>query len=405
MKQIILKPKREQAVLRRHPWVFSGGVAGKSDAAEEGERVAVLDHGGRRLATGHFQEGSIRVRIFHFGADEPAEDFWDQKLGAALRLRRRLGFGLSKETTCYRLVHGEGDDLPGLIVDIYGDTAVVQCHTQGMYTELPAITAALFGLAELKTAHVYDRSSRSLPDRFTALAEDGFLDRTGELLDDQSSQEELPTVRENGLPFLVDLIEGQKTGFFLDQRDNRALLGQYAAGAERVLNTFCYTGGFSTYALAAGAKKVVSVDLSERAIELTDRNVALLPDGAAARHESVVADVGKYLREQEAEQYDIVIVDPPAFAKSRKRSHNAVQAYKRLNASAMRLVRPGGLLFTFSCSQVVGRELFENTIVAAGLEAERPGRVLHRLGQGPDHPVNLYHPEGSYLKGLVVLVG
>lgn len=391
METITLKGPRVVAVERRHPWVFSGAIARMSAQPAEGDRVAVCTPDGRVLGYGHYQEGSIRVRLIDFGEAPPAAGFWRGRLAEALDVRRQLGLASGEETTAYRLVHAEGDGLPGLIIDVYGGTAVVQCHSWGMYREREAISAALREVYGDGLEAVYLKSATTLPQRFRAEAEDGYL----------YGQAPGNRVRENGRDFLVDWEGGQKTGFFLDQRDNRALLARYAPG-RTVLNTFCYTGGFSVYALAAGASRVDSVDVSAPAMEMTARNVALT--GRETDHQGHTADMMAYLREQER-TWDIVVVDPPAFAKTVAKRHNGVQGYKRLNAAALQRVRPGGLLFTFSCSQVVDRELFYNTIVAAGLEVGRPVRVLHHLTQGADHPVSLFHPEGAYLKGLVLRVG
>jgi 23S rRNA (cytosine1962-C5)-methyltransferase len=335
------------------------------------------------------------VRILQLGVTELPVDFWQTRLERAKNLRQELQL-LRTDNTAYRLIHGAGDDLPGLIIDIYGTVAVVQCHSNGMFREREAIATALREVYGDQLSLIYNKSGSSLSKTFVTDAPlAGAL--FGEL------PEEGLIIKENGNRFSIDFRDGQKTGFFLDQRDNRALLGKYAAG-KKVLNTFCYTGGFSVYALAAGAQSVTSVDLSAAAMEITDANVALLGAEATQKHQSVTADVLEYLKEED-QQYDIVVVDPPAYAKNKNRRHKAVQAYKRLNARAMQTLRPGGLLFTFSCSQVVDRELFGNTIVAAGLESGRPCSILHTLSQGVDHPTNLFHPEGSYLKGLVVRVG
>jgi 23S rRNA (cytosine1962-C5)-methyltransferase len=394
MKQVILSAKKEGAVLRRHPWVFSGAIAREDAGIADGERVAVLGADGGQLAVGHYQSGSIRVRLFYNGAEAPPADLWEQKLGEALRVRRNIGLANAADTNAYRLVHGEGDGLPGLIIDVYGGTAVLQCHSIGMHAEREALARALQVIYADKLKAVYDKSRESLPARYAATAQDGYLWGDAETAGSE--------VKEYGCRFRIDWEGGQKTGFFLDQRENRQLLSHYAPG-RRVLNTFCYSGGFSIYALQAGAAHVDSVDVSAKATALVAENSALNgiePD----RHGIYTQEVNAFLRQHEAAPYDIVIVDPPAFAKTLDKRHNAVQGYKRLNALAMQRVAPGGLLFTFSCSQVVDRALFYNTIVAAGLEAGRQMRVLHHLSQGPDHPVSLFHPEGEYLKGLVLMI-
>lgn len=388
-KSVKLKSGKEVFVKRQHPWVFSGAIA-KTDAdIAEGERIAVLDHHGQRLATGHYQEGSIRVRIIQHGDRIPAADFWQTALQRAYHTRQLLGLTDSETTNAYRLVHGAGDLLPGLVIDIYGSIAVIQCHSWGMYNERASIADALKAIYGDKLSSIYLKANKTLPKRFDEKASDVLL----------FGEEVEQTVLENGHRFEINVATGQKTGFFLDQRDNRQLLATYAKG-KRILNTFCYTGGFSIYALAAGANWVDSVDVSAKAMALTAANVALHPE-TAANHQGHTSEVMPFLKEQEG-AYDIVVVDPPAYAKSFNKRHQAVQGYKRLNAQAIQAVKPGGLLFTFSCSQVVDRQLFQDTIVAAGLEAGRSARVLHQLTQGADHPVNLFHPEGSYLKGLVV---
>ena len=390
---VTLKKGREGALRRFSPWLFSGAVAREDPHVADGDTVRVIDAAGGTVGYGHYQAGSIRVRMLQFGDGDVVADLLPQRLRAALDLRQQLGLADDPLTDAYRLVHAAGDGLPGLVVDRYGPVAVVQCHSIGMHRERQLIADTLLASLDAITS-VYDKSAAVLPERYANAIADGVLagDPVGEL-----------TVSENGRRFRVDVAGGQKTGFFLDQRENRWLLGGYARG-KTVLNTFSYTGGFSMYALAGGAVRVDSVDLSERALQLTDANVALNTD-RTDRHASHAADVMDWLKENASGQrYDIVVVDPPAYAKNKHRRHKAVQAYKRLNARAMGVLKPGGLLFTFSCSRVVDRQLFYDTVVAAGLETGRAARVLHRLGQGPDHPVSLYHPEGEYLKGLVLRV-
>ncbi len=391
MKRVTLRAKRDASIRRFHPWVFSGGIAREEAGIKDGDWVEVCDHKGTVLGTGHYQDGSIKVRLLSFGAQPPHPDFWKNTLQRALDYRLKLGFLQNSATNCFRLIHGEGDGLSGLIIDIYGSAAVLQCHTIGMYKNRNDIVDALQSLQGLDLDTIYDKSIDSLPSQFAAGRQNEFL----------LGMASGAAVNEHGHRFQVDWVTGQKTGFFLDQRDNRYLLGQYAKG-KRVLNAFCYSGGFSIYALANGATSVDSVDISAKAMVLTDENVRLNEYEEMA-HQSITADVLKFLKTPE-QSYDLMIVDPPAFAKSVKKRHNAVQAYKRLNSSAIRHIEPGGILFTFSCSQVVDKKLFYNTIVAAGLEAGRSIRVMHQLSQPPDHPVNLFHPEGSYLKGLVVYV-
>ncbi len=391
MKRITLKSKRDASVRRFHPWVFSGAIAKEEAGIEDGEWVEVRSHQGDLLGMGHYQDGSIKVRILSFSAVEPDQFFWQDRIQKALDYRLRLGFEATGATNCFRLIHGEGDGLSGLIIDIYHRTAVIQCHTIGMYKNRALIAEALQNMQGWPLETIYDKSVDSLPVEYATGRKNEFL--LGQGADD--------IVLENGHRFHVNWVQGQKTGFFLDQRDNRQLLGRYAPG-KKILNAFCYSGGFSIYALAAGAERVDSVDISAKAMQLTDANVELL-ESPSLQHQSVTADVLKFLKSP-GQQYDLMVVDPPAFAKSVKKRHNAVQAYKRLNANAIRQLPPGGLLFTFSCSQVVDKPLFYNTIVAAGLEAKRQIKVMHHLSQPADHPVNLFHPEGSYLKGLVVFV-
>ncbi len=390
--QIYLKAGKDLPLRRFHPWVFSGAVARVEGSPEDGDVVRVADRSGQLLGIGHFHKGSIAVRMLSFTEANPDEpEFWVQKLEVALGLRQLLGFA-DVGTDCYRLVHGEGDGLSGLIIDIYGSVAVMQCHSIGMHRQRALIAEALHRVLGSGLQAVYDKSAESLPGQYAAGMSNSYL---------LGAAETPAIVRENGIPFAIDWVSGQKTGFFLDQRENRLLLQRYAAG-KSVLNTFCYTGGFSAYALQAGAGRVHSVDVSEKAMALTEQNArANTPPGAV--HEGFTEDVQKFLL-RSADRYDVAVVDPPAFAKSLDKRHNAVQGYKRLNAAAIARIEPGGLLFTFSCSQVIDRELFYNTIVAAALDAGRPAQVLHHLSQGPDHPVNLFHPEGAYLKGLVLRV-
>lgn len=390
MKKIILKSKRDAAVLRRHPWIFSGGVKAALGGPEDGDLVRVYDNKDNFLASGHYQRGSIMVRIISFKEETIDALFWQNRLKEALDYRQTAGILDLDQTNCFRLIHAEGDGLPGLIIDIYKDTAVVQCHSIGMYRALEQIGAAIEQVLGDRIEHIYSKSKETLPGDFRNQVENTFLKGT-------ATQ---GTVLEHGLDFMVNWEEGQKTGFFLDQRYNRQLLKSFAKG-RKVLNAFCYTGGFSVYALAGGARQVDSVDISSKAMELTDKNVAL--NGFVGNHRSFTADVMQYLKSAE-EDYEVMVVDPPAFAKSLKKRHNAVQGYKRLNALAMQKIKPGGILFTFSCSQVVGAQLFQDTMVAAAIEAGRQVRIMHRLSQPSDHPVSLFHPEGSYLKGLVLHV-
>ena len=395
MKLVTLHKGKDGAIRRRNPWVFSGAIKAEEDGIQDGDLVAVAAIDGTRLGYGHYQSGGIRVRMLGFGEDAlPLEELLREKLANAIDLRRQLGLSTDPLTNAYRLVHAAGDGLPGLIVDRYASVAVIQCHGIGMFRARKVIATLLLELLGDQVTTVYDKSAKTLPDRYPA--DDGVL--LGEAVTEV-------VILENGRRFLVDVAGGQKTGFFLDQRENRWLLGSYAEG-KSVLNTFCYTGGFSIYALLGGAARVQSVDLSAVAVDLTAENVARNGDeDFQQRHEAITADVMAWFKEEaDPEGYDVVVVDPPAFAKNKHKRHKAVQAYKRLNARALRHVKPGGLLFTFSCSRVVERQLFYDTIVAAGLEAGRNCRVLHHLSQGADHPVDLYHQEGEYLKGLVVRV-
>ena len=394
--QIYLHRGKEESLLRRHPWVFSGAIdyvkAESEEEIAEGAVVDVFGKSGDFLARGHFQIGSIAVRVLSFRQEEIDAAWWRDRIAAAYALRRTLGLTDSGETTCYRLVHGEGDSLPGLVVDVYGTTAVVQCHSVGMYRSRLQIADALLACFGSRITAVYDKSSQTVPFNARLGAVDGYL---------RGAASVPLTVRENGLRFLVNWEAGQKTGFFLDQRENRELVRRYAAG-RTVLNTFCYTGGFSVYALAGGAVEVCSVDSSERAVALADENVRL-NFGPEAKHTSLAADAVEHLRDI-GDRYDLIILDPPAFAKHHTVLGNAMQGYRRLNARAIAQIRPGGILFTFSCSQAVSKELFRTTVFSAAAQAGRRVRILHQLTQPADHPINIYHPEGEYLKGLVLYV-
>lgn len=391
MKRMVLKPGKDAPLRRFHPWVFSGAVAFKEEGIADGDTVEVFSKEGNYLATGHYQDSNICVRLFSFQQTDAGPVFWEEKLQNALLYRKLTGITGNPATNCYRLVHAEGDGLPGLIIDMYGRTAVLQCHSIGMHRASPLIADALLKIFGDHLDAVYDKSAETLPDQYAQGMVNAYLfgEKNGQV------------VEENGHFFQVDWETGQKTGFFLDQRDNRHLVAAYAAG-KSLLNAFCYSGGFSVYALKAGALRVDSVDASKKAMELTNNNIAL--NGfSESNHNSITDDVMHFLR-QPGEGYDMVIIDPPAFAKNISKRHQAVQGYRRLNALAFQKVKPGGILFTFSCSQVVDKPLFYNTIVAAALEAGRPVRLMHDLGQPADHPVSLYHPESSYLKGLALYV-
>ena len=394
--RIFLRRVKEESLLRRHPWIFSGAIGRvecPSDTIAEGEIVDVHTAAGDFIARGHYQIGSIAVRVLTFAQEPIDAAWWRARIRSACEVRRTLGLIGNAATTCYRLVHGEGDSLPGLVIDIYGTTAVVQCHSVGMYRSRMQIAEALREVYGERLAAVYDKSSQTVPYKAGLNAVDGYL--MGKVA--TPTQE----VSENGHRFLVNWEEGQKTGFFLDQRCNRELVERYAAG-RTVLNTFCYTGGFSVYAAAGGAKEVCSVDASERAVQLADENMRL-NFGDSFPHTTLACDAVEYLK-QIGDRYDLIILDPPAFAKHHKVLGNAMQGYKRLNARALSQIRPGGILFTFSCSQAVTKELFRTTVFSAAAIAGRNVRILHQLAQPADHPINIYHPEGEYLKGLVLYV-
>lgn len=392
-KQIFLKKGKQESLLRNHPWVFSGAIARVSAPIEEGEIVDVFTAEGDFIARGHSQVGSIAVRVLTFEQEQIDQKWWNSRIASALEVRQSLGLIDNPQTTCYRLVHGEGDNLPGLVVDVYGSTAVVQCHSVGMYMSLENIVEALKVNYREKLTAIYNKSSQTLPFKADIDDADGYLWGEGQ-------GEEV--VLEGGHKFAVNWAKGQKTGFFIDQRANRELVGRYAKG-RNLLNTFCYTGGFSIYGLAGGAKSVTSVDSSGIAIELVDRNVELnFPEGAP--HKSAAMDTFDFLRTVEDGEYDMIILDPPAFAKHHKVLGNALQGYKRLNARAMEKIAKGGILFTFSCSQAVSKEQFRLAVFSAAAIAGRKVRILHQLTQPTDHPINIYHPEGEYLKGLVLYV-
>ena len=401
-RQIQLRKGKDESLRRFHPWVFSGAIQRVDEGIEEGEVVRVVTNSGDFIAVGHYQQGSIAVRVLTFNDVAIDDDFWLSRLRSALRLRISLGLTSDRSphtsTEAYRLVHGEGDNLPGLIVDVYGETAVMQAHSIGMHLCRKQIAKALEAVMEGRIKHIYYKSETTLPF-MTADDMNGFL--VG------GSDDNIAT--ENGLKFRVDWLKGQKTGFFVDQRENRSLLEHYARG-RRVLNMFCYTGGFSFYAMRGGAKLVHSVDSSAKAIELTRQNVALNFPGDD-RHEAFCEDAFKFLERcgggtmgESDCSYDLIILDPPAFAKHRGALHNALKGYTRLNQKAFEKIERGGILFTFSCSQVVTKEHFRNAVFTAAALAKRKVRILHQLHQPADHPINIYHPEGEYLKGLVLYV-
>lgn len=387
---IILKPKKEESLLRFHPWVFSGAIQKIEGKPNEGDLVEVLDAGRHFLALGHYQIGSIAVRVVSFDQRQIDRTFWNHKIEQAYLMRKSIGL-ISEKNNTYRLVHGEGDSLPGLIVDVYNDTAVMQAHSVGMH-EIRHILAESIVSQIPEVKNVYYKSETTLPFKAQIQPEDGYL------IGEDTHQY---TALENGLQFHVDWLRGQKTGFFVDQRENRALLEKYAAG-KSVLNMFCYTGGFSVYAMRGGASLVHSVDSSAKAIELTDKNIELNFPGDN-RHAAFAEDAFKYLNAND-QKYDLIILDPPAFAKHRDALRNALKGYKRLNAKGFEKIKPGGILFTFSCSQVVTKEQFRLAVFSAAAESGRNVRILHQLSQPADHPINIYHPEGEYLKGLVLWV-
>ncbi|WP_300226703.1 class I SAM-dependent rRNA methyltransferase [uncultured Bacteroides sp.] len=392
MNKVYLKPKKEESLLRFHPWVFSGAIARVEGNPEEGEVVEVYTSDKQYIATGHYQIGSIAVRVLSFKIEEINHDFWVRRLTVARDLRKALRLIGTENNNACRLVHGEGDNLPGLIIDLYDHTAVMQAHSAGMHIYRHEIAEALKEVMGDTVQNIYYKSETTLPFKADLEStENGFL--LG------GSTENV--AKENGLLFHVDWLKGQKTGFFVDQRENRALLEHYALG-RNVLNMFCYTGGFSFYAMRGGARLVHSVDSSAKAIDLTRANVELNFPGDN-RHEAYAEDAFKYLDRMGGE-YDLIILDPPAFAKHRGALRNALRGYTKLNAKAFEKIRPGGILFTFSCSQVVSKQDFRNAVFTAAAQSGRSVRIMHQLTQPADHPVNIYHPEGEYLKGLVLYV-
>lgn len=396
MTKIYLKPRRDESVRRFHPWVFSGAIANVVGNPAEGDLVQVFSAEGEYLASGHWQIGSIAVRILSFCGDPAAPGFWNDAVAAAFAARSAAGLTDAPDTDCYRLVHGEGDGLPGLIIDYYDGVCVMQAHSAGMFRAKDRICEALKALYGPSLKAVYDKSSGTAPFKAGLDLVDGYLYKSEGFANSET------VVHEHGHSFLVNWEEGQKTGFFLDQRENRALVQKYSRGRE-VLNLFCYTGGFSVYALGGGAKHVDSVDSSQKAMDLVARNVALNGFGGDM-HSGYCADVKDFMTEVPEGKYDLMIVDPPAFAKHRGVLDKALRAYQRLNASALSRIAPGGLMFTFSCSQVVSRQDFLEAVFSAAAQTGRSVRILDRLNQPADHAVNIYHPEGEYLKGLLLYV-
>lgn len=390
-KKVYLKRGKEESLKRFHPWIFSGAIQKADGGLEEGEVVRVITSEGDFIAVGHYQIGSIAVRVLSFSDVDIDDMFWQSRLESAFQMRRSIGIVDDPHNNTYRLVHGEGDNIPGLVIDIYGNTAVMQAHSVGIHQERMAIAKALVEVAGDRIANVYYKSETTLPYKAELGQEDGFIIGGS---DDNLAME-------NGLKFHVDWLKGQKTGFFVDQRENRSLLERFANG-KKVLNMFCYTGGFSFYAMRGGAELVHSVDSSAKAIELTTRNVDMNFPGDT-RHEAFCEDAFKYL-DRMGDRYDLVILDPPAFAKHRGALHNALKGYTRLNTKAFEKIQKGGILFTFSCSQVVTKDNFRNAVFTAAAIAGRKVRILHQLHQPADHPINIFHPEGEYLKGLVLYV-
>lgn len=390
-KNIYLKKGKEDSLKRFHPWVFSGAIAHMDDGIEEGDIVRVITQSGTFIALGHYQIGSIAVRVLSFQDIAIDDDFWKQRLAAALLMRQCAGIADNPENNTFRLVHGEGDNLPGLVIDCYGKTAVMQAHSVGMHVCRNVIARQLVEVMGNRIENVFYKSETTLPFKADLGQENGFI---------YGGSDDNVAV-ENGLKFHVDWLKGQKTGFFVDQRENRKLLEHYAKG-KTVLNMFCYTGGFSFYAMRGNAKTVHSVDSSAKAIELTNANVELNFPGDK-RHQAFCEDAFKFL-DAAKDKYDLIILDPPAFAKHRAALHNALKGYTRLNVKAFEKIKSGGILFTFSCSQVVTKDNFRNAVFTAAALAGRNVRILHQLHQPADHPINIYHPEGEYLKGLVLYV-
>ena len=390
-KQIFLKRGKEESLERFHPWIFSGAIQRMDEGIEEGDFVRVISSSGKFIAVGHFQIGSIAVRVLSFEDILITEDFWKERLSSALEMRISIGIADNPQNNTYRLVHGEGDNLPGLVIDCYGETAVMQAHSVGMHVCREQISKALVEVMGNRIKNVYYKSETTLPYKAELNQENGFI---------YGSTDNNVAV-EHGLKFHVDWLKGQKTGFFVDQRENRQLLERYAKG-KSVLNMFCYTGGFSVYAMRGDAKLVHSVDSSAKAIDLTNDNIELNFPGDK-RHEAFCEDAFKYLAAND-NTYDLIVLDPPAFAKHRSALRNALKGYTRLNYKGFQRIRHGGILFTFSCSQAVNKEQFRAAVFTAAAQAKRKVRILHQLHQPADHPINIYHPEGEYLKGLVLYV-
>ena len=390
-KAVILKRGKEESLLRRHPWIFSGAIQRITGKPEEGELVTVYTNDNKFIARGHIQVGSIAVRVLTFTDENIDRDFWKRRIATAYHMRQSIGIASREDNDTFRLIHGEGDNLPGLVIDIYGDTAVMQAHSVGMHVCRDEIAAALQEVLGDKVKNIYYKSDTTLPYKADLNQENGYI----------VGKSSTNVATEYGLKFHIDWLRGQKTGFFIDQRENRSLLEKYSKG-RKLLNMFCYTGGFSIYALRGGAELVHSVDSSAKAIDLTNANVELnFPDDK--RHAAYAEDAFDYL-EKMGDNYDLIILDPPAFAKHRDSLRNALIGYRRLNAKAIEKIKPGGIIFTFSCSQAVSKENFRTAVFTAAAMAKRNVRILHQMTQPADHPVNIYHPEGEYLKGLVIYV-
>lgn len=390
-KTIYLKKGKDDSLKRYHPWIFSGAINSMDDGIDEGDTVRVVTHNGDFIAVGQYQKGTIMVRVLSFDDITIDQSFWEKRIASALDVRTSMGIADNPNNDTYRLVHGEGDNLPGLVVDCYGKTAVIQAHSVGMHVCRHDVCKALVNVMGDRIENVYYKSETTLPFKARIEQENGFI--YGDTADN--------TALENGLRFHIDWLKGQKTGFFVDQRENRALLERYAKD-HSVLNMFCYTGGFSVYAMRGGAKIVHSVDSSAKAIELTRENIEMNFPGDT-RHEAYCDDAFKFLDSNDG-KYDLIILDPPAFAKHRSALHNALKGYIRLNVKGLEKIKKGGILFTFSCSQVVTKEQFRTAVFTAAAQAKRNVRILHQLHQPADHPINIYHPEGEYLKGLVLYV-
>lgn len=391
MKQTYLKKGKEESLKRFHPWIFSGAIHHIDEGIQEGDTVRVITADGDFIAVGHYQIGSIAVRVLSFEDIPIDESFWEDRLEAALKMRIAIGIADNPQNNTYRLVHGEGDNLPGLVIDCYGRTAVMQAHSVGMHVCRQQVCHALLNVMGNRIDNIYYKSETTLPFKAELGQENGWI----------YGESENNVAVENGLKFHVDWLKGQKTGFFVDQRENRSLLEKYAKGRS-VLNMFCYTGGFSVYAMRGGAQQVHSVDSSAKAVDLTNQNVEMnFPDDP--RHQAFCDDAFKFLDSHD-DKYDLIILDPPAFAKHRAALHNALKGYTRLNVKGLERIKHGGILFTFSCSQVVTKDNFRNAVFTAAAQTGRKVRILHQLHQPADHPINIYHPEGEYLKGLVLYV-